>query len=122
MEPIPVETPTPTPTIIDTTTHIGNVIDPAGTVWFGRDSGGDDTTLILHDDGTVAVQYGTGSYDDPNDTWHVIDGVLHLEVYLDDINGEAEYVGTWNPETSSIDTVISTTVSDRKLTLTLVQQ
>ncbi len=124
MAPRPMVTPTtpPTPTNVDTTTYIGEVIDPLATVWTGRDSGGDDTTLTLHDDGTVAVQYGQNPYDDPNDTWRVTGGVLHVEVYLDDANGIAEYVGTWNPETSSIDAAITTTVSNRDLTVTLVQQ
>lgn len=122
LEPTPTVSPTPTPTVIDTSTYIGEVIDPANTVWQGRDSGGDDTTFTLHDDGTVAVTYGPNSYSDPNDTWWVIGGVLHIEVYLDETNGEAEYVGTWNPETSAIDAVMTTTVSGRKLTVTLVQQ
>lgn len=122
LEPTPVVTPSPTPTVVDTTTYIGEVIDPAGTVWRGRDSGGDDTSLTLHDNGTVAVTYGTNTYDDPNDTWHVIDGVLQVDVYLDDTNGHAEYVGTWNSETTTIDAVMTTTVSGRTLTVTLVQQ
>lgn len=122
LEPTPLVTPSPTPTIVDTTTYIGEVIDPAETVWAGRDSGGDGTRFRLHNDGTVAVHYSANSYDDPNDTWQVTDGVLHIEVYLDDTNGEAQYVGTWNPETSSIDAVMTTTVSERSLTVTLVQQ
>lgn len=121
-EPIPVVTPTPTQTAIDMSTYIGKVIDPAGTQWRGHDSGGDDTTFTLHEDGTLAVKYGAKAYDDPNDTWKVIDGVLHLHVFLDEANGEAEYVGTWNAETSSIDAVMTTTVSVRSLTITLVQQ
>lgn len=115
-------TPTPTPTIIDTTTYIGEIIDPVSTVWKGRDSGGDDTTFTLEDDGTVVVRYGHNRYDDPNDTWRVVDGVLHVEIFLDDVNGQAEYLGTWNPETSSIDAVMTTTLSARTLTVVLVQQ
>lgn len=122
LEPTPTATPSPTPTMIDTSTYIGEIIDPAETEWFGRDSGGDDTAFTLHDDGTVAVQFGANSYDDPNDTWQVIDGVLHIEVYLDDTHGVAKYMGTWIPETSTIDMVMSTTVSDRTLTVTLAQQ
>ena len=121
-EPAPVATPTPTQPAIDTTTYIGQVIDPVGTQWAGRDSGGDDTTFTLHGDGTVAVKYGTKNYDDPNDTWRVVNGELHLRVFLNDANGEAEYVGTWKAETSSIDAVMKTTVSGRNLTVTLVQQ
>lgn len=122
VEPAPVVTPTPSQAPIDTTTYIGEVVDPAGTQWVGRDSGGDDTTFTLHDDGTLAVKYGAKEYDDPNDTWQVVNGVLHLHVFLDETNGEAEYVGTWNAETSSIDAVMTTTVSGRTLTVTLVQQ
>lgn len=122
LEPTPLVTPTPTPTVVDTSTYIGEVIDPARTVWTGRDSGGDDTTFTLHDDGTLAVRYGANRYNDPNDTWSVVDGVLHLQVYLDETNGEAEYVGTWNPETSSIQAVMTTTVSKRTLTVELTQQ
>ncbi len=122
LEPTPMVTPTPTPTIIDTTTYIGEIIDPVSTVWKGRDSGGDDTTFTLEDDGTVVVRYGQNRYDDPNDTWRVVDGVLHVEIFLDDVNGQAEYLGTWNPETSSIDAVMTTTLSARTLTVVLVQQ
>ena len=122
LEPTPAVTPSPTPTIIDTTTLIGETIDPVETVWAGRDSGGDDTIFTLHNDGTVAVTYGTNSYDDPNDTWQVAGGVLHVDVYLDDANGHAEYTGIWNPETSVIDATMTTTVSNRNLTLTMVQQ
>lgn len=122
MEPTPVSTPTPTQTPIDTATYIGKVIDPVGTVWIGRDSGGDDTIFTLHEDGTLAVTYGSKAYDDPNDRWQVVDGVLQLHVFLDDTNGEAEYVGIWNAETSSLETAMTTTVSGRSLTLTLVQQ
>ncbi|MEO7349989.1 MAG: hypothetical protein ABIW32_09070 [Terrimesophilobacter sp.] len=121
-DPAPVGTPTPTQAAIDTTSYIGEVIDPTGTRWAGRDSGGDETTFILHDGGTLAVKYGAKSYDDPNDTWQVVDGVLYLRVFLDDVNGEAEYVGTWNAETSTIDTVMTTSVSGRHLTVALVQQ
>lgn len=122
LEPTPVITPSPTPTVVDTSTFIGTVIDPAGTVWQGRDSGGDKTTFTLHDDGTVAVRYGDHDYDDPNDTWSVIDGVLHIEIHLDAVNGEAEYVGTWNPESTSIDATMTTSLSGRTLTVTLTQQ
>lgn len=122
LEPTPLVTPTPTPIVTDTTTYIGEVIDPANTVWEGRDSAGDDTTFTLHDDGTVAVEYSANSYDDPNDTWRVSDGVLHLVIHLDDTHGHAEYVGTWNPETSTIDTVMTTTVSQKNLTVTLTQK
>lgn len=122
LEPTEVVTPSPTPTVVDKTTYIGETIDPKNTVWTGRDSGGDDTTFTLHDDGTVAVTYSANSYDDPNDTWSVTNGVLHIDVYLDPKNGEAEYVGTWNPETSSLDTVMTTSVSNRTLTVTLTQQ
>lgn len=122
LAPHPAEPITPSPTVIDTTAYIGEVVDPADTVWEGRDSGGDDTTFTLHEDGTVAVKYGENSYNDPNDTWQVVNGVLHINIYLDDAHGEARYVGTWNPETSSVDTVMTTTVDDQELTVTLIQQ
>lgn len=124
MEPTPTVAPTPTPTAtpIDTTTYIGEVIDPANTVWSGRDSAGDDTTFTLHEDGTVATQYGANSYDDPNDTWTVSNGILHIVIHIDDTHGNAEYTGTWNAATSTIDTVMTTTVSKRSLNVTLVQQ
>src|SRR5690606_33345123 len=56
LEPTPVVTPTATQAPIDMTTYIGEIVDPAGTQWVGRDSGGDDTTFTLHDDGTLAVK------------------------------------------------------------------
>ncbi|MBX3091564.1 MAG: hypothetical protein KF801_03540 [Cryobacterium sp.] len=126
LEPTPVPTLTttasPSPTAIDTTKYIGGVIDPSNSVWFGKDSGGDATTLTLHADGTVAVTYGSNAYDYPGDTWSVVDGILHVEVYLDATNGSAEYVGTWNPKKSVVDAVLTTTLSDKKLTVTLTQQ
>lgn len=122
LEPTPLATPSPTPTVIDTTTYIGETVDPANTTWVGHDSGGDDTRITLHDNGTVAISYGANTYDDPNDTWKVIDGVLHIDVYLDETEGHAKYTGTWNSETTALDTVIVTTVSNRTLTVTLTQQ
>ena len=122
LEPLPSPTPTPTPTAIDTTRYIGGVINPANTVWVGKDSGGDETTLTLHGDGTVAVTFAKNAYNDPNDTWKVEQGVLHIDVYLDPTHGEAHYTGTWNAETSSITAVMTTSVSNRSLTVTLVKQ
>lgn len=122
MAPNAIITPSPTPTLVDKSTYIGETIDPAGTVWTGHDSGGDDTTFTLHGDNTVAVKYAANSYDDPNDTWSVKAGVLHIEVYLDATNGEADYVGTWNPATSAIDAVMTTSLTARNLTVTLTKQ
>lgn len=112
----------PSPSVIDTTKYIGGQIVPAGTTWTGKDSGGDVTTVTLHADGTVAISYGESSYDNPHDTWRVADGVLHIEVYLDETNGNAEYVGTWNQKTSAIDAVMRTTRTARELTVTLTQK
>ena len=81
-----VQTPTPTPpptVVVDTSKYIGGLIEPAGTVWTGTDSGGDSTTFTLHSNGTVAVSYGTNNYDYPGDTWRVDSGVLKIEVFLD---------------------------------------
>lgn len=122
LEPTPAATPSPTPTIVDTTKYIGGEIDPAGTVWEGKDSGGDETTMTLHEDGTVAVSYGANAYDYPGDTWNVDDEVLHVEVYLNNTHGFAEYVGAWNPETSAIDVTMRTTKTAKQLTVTLSQQ
>lgn len=123
LEPVPTETPTPSPTVvIDTTRYIGTIIEPAGTVWSGTDTGGDLTTFTLHDDGTVAVGYGDQNYDYPGDTWRVEQGVLKVEVYLNETEGLAEYVGTYDPETQTIDTVMRTTRTAKELTLTLTQQ
>lgn len=122
VSPVPTQTPSPTPSIVDTTKYIGGAIDPTGTVWSGKDSGGDVTTMTLHGDGTVAVSYGANSYDYPGDTWNVADGVLHASVYLDETNGLALYVGTWNSETSALDAVMRTTKTARQLTVTLTKQ
>lgn len=122
LEPTPTPTPTETQLVIDTTKYIGGEIDPADTTWSGTDSGGDLTTITLHADGTVAIGYGENTYDYAGDTWRVRDGILHLEVYLDDTNGLAQYVGTWNPATSTIDTVLRTTRTAKELTVTLTQQ
>ncbi len=122
LEPTPVVTPSPTPTVVDTTKYIGGVIDPVDTVWSGKDSGGDETTFTLHADGTVAVGYGANAYDYPGDTWWVASAILHVEVYLDETNGLAEYVGTWNSETNAIDAVMRTTKTAKELTVTLTQQ
>ena len=124
LEPVPVVTPSvsPSPSVLDTSTYIGGHIDPAGTIWTGKDTGGDVTTMALHSDGTVAVSYGDRSYDDPNDTWHVSGEILYVEVYLDDSNGNAEYVGTWNPASTAIDAVMRTSRTARELTVTLTQK
>ena len=106
---------------IDTSKYIGEQIDPANTVWTGTDSGGDLTTFTLHDDGTVAVSYSGTSYDYPGDTWRVEGGVLKVEVYLDDTNGLAEYVATYNPDTKALDTTMRTTKTAKELTVTLAQ-
>ena len=122
LTPGPTQTPSPSPTAVDTTKYIGGEIDPVDTVWSGKDSGGDLTTLTLHGDGTLAVSYGTNSYDYPGDTWYVADGVLHAEVFLDETNGLAEYVATWNPVTSALDAVMRTTRTAKQLTVNLIQQ
>jgi hypothetical protein len=121
LEPVPASTPSPSATVVDTSRYIGGVIDPAGTTWAGKDSGGDETTITLHADGTVAISYGANSYDYPGDTWRVSDGVLHVEVYLDEVNGSAEYTGVWNAKTSALDTTLITTRTAKKLDLTLTQ-
>lgn len=122
LEPTATPSPTPTQATVDTTRYIGGEIDPADTIWSGTDSGGDPTTITLHADGTVAIRYGENAYDYPGDTWRVRDGVLRMEVYLDETNGLAEYVGTWNPATSAIDAVMRTTRTAKELTVTLTQQ
>ncbi|MEO6942895.1 MAG: hypothetical protein ABI238_03575, partial [Terrimesophilobacter sp.] len=88
----------------------------------GKDSGGDPTTLALHSDGTVAVSYGDKAYDDPNDTWRVSGEILYVNVYLDESDGNAEYVGTWNPSNTAIDAVMRTSLTARELTVTLTQK
>ncbi len=122
LEPTPAPSPSETEIVVDTTKYIGGVVDPAGTTWSGTDSGGDLTTITLKADGTLAIGYGGNSYDYPGDTWRVRDGVLRMEVYLDETNGLAEYVGTWNPETQAIDTVMRTTKTAKELTVTLTRQ
>lgn len=122
LEPAPVPTPSATQPTVDTTRYIGGEIDPADTTWSGTDSGGDLTTITLHADGTLAIAYGANRYDHPGDTWRVRDGILRMEVYLDETNGLAQYVGTWNPQTQALDTVLRTTKTAKELTVTLVQQ
>ncbi|MBX3116149.1 MAG: hypothetical protein KF808_02255 [Cryobacterium sp.] len=121
LEPTPVKTPSPTESIVDPSTLIGGVIDPAGTTWIGRDSGGDDNSFTLNPDGTVSVAYGTNSYSYPGDTWYVRDGILRMEIYLDETNGLAEYVGTWDAETATLNTVMRTTKTAKELTVALTQ-
>jgi hypothetical protein len=122
LEPTPTPTPTATQPIVDTTRYIGGQIDPADTTWTGTDSGGDLTTITLHADGTVAISYGENSYDYPGDTWRVRDGILRMEVYLDETNGLAEYLGTWDPVSRTITAVMRTTKSAKELTVVLRQQ
>ena len=88
--PVPTTAPSSTSTVVDTSKYIGGVIDPADTVWTGKDSGGDTTVMTLHADGTLAVTYGDNSYDYAGDTWYVSEGVLHAEIFLDATNGLAE--------------------------------
>ncbi len=121
LEPTQVTTPSPTETIVDPSTLIGGLIDPAGTTWTGRDTGGDDNKFTLNPDGTVSVSYGTNSYSYPGDTWKVQGGILRMEIYLDETNGLAEYVGTWDPETSTLNTVMRTTKTAKELTVALSQ-
>jgi hypothetical protein len=120
--PAPTPTPTVTSPVVDTTRYIGGEIDPADTTWTGTDSGGDLTTITLHADGTLGIGYGEKSYDYPGDTWRVRDGILRMEVYLDETHGLAQYVGTWHPETRTIDAVLRTTKTAKQLTVTLTQQ
>jgi hypothetical protein len=122
LEPTPTGTPSPTPTSVDTSRLIGGEVDPAATTWTGTDTGGDLTTITLHPDSTVAVSYGANGYDYPGDTWEVRAGVLHLEIYLDETNGLAEYLGTWDPTSRTISAVMRTTKSARELTVALRQQ
>ncbi len=122
LEPLPIETPGPTATVVDTTQLIGGVIDPVDTSWTGKDSGGDVTTMTLHADGTVAVSYADNTYNYPGDTWDVRDEVLHVTVYLNETHGTAYYAGTWNPETTAIDTIMRTAKTARELTVTLTQE
>jgi hypothetical protein len=122
LEPTPTPSPSETQQVIDTTKYIGGEIDPADTTWTGTDSGGDLTTITLHADGTLGIGYGENHYDYPGDTWRVRDGILRMEVYLDETNGLAQYVGTWNPETRAIDTVMRTTRTAKELTVVLTQE
>lgn len=122
LEPTPSPTPTETAIVVDTTKYLGGEVDPVGTTWSGVDSGGDLTTITFHEDGTVAIGYGENSYDYPGDTWWVRDGILRMEVYLDEEHGLAEYVGTWDPEERTIDAVLRTTRTAKQLTVTLAQQ
>lgn len=122
LEPTPTTTPSPARTAVEMTGFIGGTIDPVGTTWSGTDSGGDLTTITLHPDATVAISYGANGYDYPGDTWSVRAGVLHIEVYLDETNGLAEYVGTWDPASGTIDTVMRTTKTAKELTVALTQQ
>ena len=123
LEPQPTPTPTPRPTVvIDTSTYIGTVVPPAGTVWSGTDTGGDLTTFTLHKDGSVAVGYGDQNYDYPGDTWRVDHGVLKVEVYLNDTDGLAEYVGTYDPDTQTITASMRTTTTAKELAVTLTQR
>lgn len=122
LEPTPTTAPSPTRTVVDTTRFIGGEIDPAGTTWSGTDSGGDLTTITLRADSTVAVSYGENSYDYPGDTWSVVAGLLRIEVYLDESNGLAEYVGTWDPASKTISAVMRTTKTAKELTVVLTQQ
>ena len=122
LEPTPTGTPSPTPTSVDTSRLIGGEVDPAATTWTGTDSGGDLTMITLHPDATLAVSYGANDYDYPGDTWEVRAGVLHLKVYLDETNGLAEYLGTWDPASRTITAVMRTTKSARELTVVLRQQ
>ena len=122
LEPASTPTPSQTQPVVDTTKYIGGEIDPADTTWSGTARAGDPTTMPLHADGTRAIGYGANSYDDPGDTWRVRDGVLRMEVYLDDTNGLAQYVATWNPQTRALDTVMRTTKTAMEVTVTLTKQ
>lgn len=122
LEPTPTPTPSETQPVVDTSKYIGGEIDPVDTTWSGTDSGGDLTSITLKADGTVAIGYGDNSYEYPGDTWRVRDGILRMEVYLDETHGLAQYVGTWDSETQTLDTVMRTTKTAKQLTVTLTQQ
>jgi len=117
----PSPTPNPTQTVVDTTKWIGGVVDPAGTTWSGMDSAGDATTFVLDDDGSVDVTYGSNSFDEPTDTWSVIDGVLALDIHIDAVAGRLEYSGTFDPATSTIAATGTSTISAKTVTVTLSQ-
>jgi hypothetical protein len=111
--------PTTSSPRVDPGSLIGGEIDPVGTTWTGQDSGGDVTVITLLADHRVDIGYEDTAYSDPNDTWAVADGVLTVRVFIDDANGFANYTGTWNPATSTIDATFVTTVSGRQLTVSL---
>lgn len=118
---VPMPTPTPTPTQIDPGALIGGVINPAGTIWTGKDSGGDQSTFVLKQDGSVAVTYASNGYVSPGDKWSVQNGELHMSIYLDEANGTAEYLGTWDPATKTLNTTMKTSKTGKELTVTLTQ-
>jgi hypothetical protein len=115
-------TPKVTTASADTTKYIGQLVDPVGTTWTGTDSGGDLSTFVLHKDHTLAVGYGTASFDERADTWSVDAGVLSLHVFINKTDGELDYRGEYDPATKSIAAVGATSLTAKKITVTLTQK
>lgn len=110
------------PTPIDKGGYIGQEIDPVGTSWSGTDSGGDLTSFTLHEDHTVAVGYGTEAFDEPGDTWTVVNGTLELHVFIDPANGMLDYTGRYDPAAEVIAATATTSLTAKTLTVTLARK
>ena len=121
LEPEPIQPPSPAPTVVDPSTLIGGVIEPSGTTWTGKDSGGDYNRFTLKPGGSVDVTFGLNSYFSAADTWKVHDGVLTMSIFIDDSNGTAEYTGTWDPASNTLKTQMKTSKSNQELTVDLTQ-
>ncbi|MHB1173280.1 MAG: hypothetical protein ACYCZY_12490 [Lacisediminihabitans sp.] len=115
-------TPSPTPEPVDTTTYIGQAINPVDTTWTGTDSAGDFSSFTLHKDHTVAVAYAKNSFDAPGDSWSVQGGVLELHIFINQSDGTLNYRGQYDPATKTIAATATATISAKKLTVTLTDK
>lgn len=87
--------------------------------WTGVDSAGDTTAFTLQSDHTVGVTYNGQSWDDPNDTWSLEDGVLTITVHIDPTHGQLRYTAPYTEGSETLDATATATVSGRTLTVSL---
>src|ERR1700712_284895 len=101
------------------TTAAAPLVDLVGTTWSGTDSTGDATAFTFAAGAALTTTFGSHSYHDPHDTWSVTNGILTIDVYLDQKAGVAVYTGRFDPATQEIIAKAVTSVSRSRWTVDL---
>lgn len=103
-------------TVVDSLNTAGSETELVGTSWTGTDSEGTETTFDFFDDNRVDVTFAGTSYEDPQDSWHLLaDGELVISVVFD--TGTAIYRGDYLDYYTPID--LNVTGLETEWTLTV---